>query len=164
MSSEEREYLLKEVSKLLFICLYEMQRTTVPDWQSLHLSVAQLKVLLVLSFKGPQAISQVAELLAIGHPTASHLVERLVQAGLAERVEDPADRRSTQARLTEPGETLAQRLWQGRGEHLESNLARLTDQDLLALRQGLRAFNYVAAFLSPGTPLGQEDREADLPE
>jgi DNA-binding MarR family transcriptional regulator len=164
VSANERELMLKEVSKLLFICLYEMQRTTMQEWQSLNLSVAQLKVLLVLSFKGPLAISKVAELLHIGHPTASHLVERLVQAELAERVEDAADRRSTLARLTASGETLIQRLWQGSGERLQSSLVHLTDQDLIALREGLQAFNYAIAFQSPGELVNQERLENDISE
>lgn len=164
MSSGEREQMLKEVGKLLFICFYEMQRGIMQEWQDLNLSTAQLKVLLTLNFKGPLAISKVAELLHIGHPTASHLVERLVQAELVERVEDASDRRSTLARLTAAGESLTRRLWQGRGEHLESSLTRLTDQDLIALREGLRAFNYVVSFLAPGAPAYQERQEKDVRE
>lgn len=157
--SEERHQVISEVGKLLFVCLYEMQRTTVQDWQSLNLSMAQLKVLLTLSFKGPMAISKIGELLNISHPTASHLVERLVQASFVERIEDATDRRSTLARLTQEGEALAQRLWQGRAEHLQSCLAQLSAEDLSALRQGLRALNEIAEFLPTSTPAGHEHLE-----
>jgi DNA-binding transcriptional ArsR family regulator len=84
--AEERDQSIHEASKLLFLCLYDLQKNVMQDWQSLNMTMAQLKVLITLSFKGPAAISKVAEALSISHPTASHLVDRLVQTGLVERV------------------------------------------------------------------------------
>jgi DNA-binding MarR family transcriptional regulator len=159
--AEEHDEAISEVSKLLFLLLYDMQRTVMQDWQSLNMTMAQVKVLMTLRFKGPAAISKVAEVLGISHPTASHLVDRLVQAGLVERVEHATDRRSTLARLTEPGETLAQRLWQGRMDHQHNCLAQLDEQDLAALRQGLRALNRVAASLPSEPPAGHDPLEGD---
>src|SRR5438445_385086 len=128
--SEEREQAISDASKLVFDCMYDMQRTTMQDWQSLNMSMAQIKVLMILSFKGSAGISKLAEVLCISHPTASQLVDRLVQAGYVERVESTTDRRITLARLTEGGEQLAQRLWQGRMGHLRYCLAQLDEQDL----------------------------------
>lgn len=156
---EEQDQAISEVGQLLFICLYEMQRTTVQDWQSLNLSMAQLKVLLTLSFKGAMAISKIGELLSISHPTASHLVEKLVQAQLVAREEDPADRRATLAHLTTSGEALARRLWQGRNEHLANCLRQIDQQDLAALRQGLRALNKLVELLPTSSPAGHEHLE-----
>ncbi len=161
--SEEREQLIKEACKLVFDCLYDMQRTTMQDWQSLNISMAQIKVLMILSFKGPAAISKLAEELGVSHPTASQLVDRLVQAGHVERVESTTDRRITLARLSEGGEQLAQRLWQGRMSHLRYCLARLDEQDLAALRQGLRALNSIIASLPTEPPAGNRPQEGDLP-
>jgi DNA-binding MarR family transcriptional regulator len=159
--SEEHDQPISEVSKLLFLCLYDLQRTVWQDWQSLNLTMAQLKVLLTLSFKGPAAISKLAEALSISHPTASHLADRLVEAGLVERVEHATDRRVTLARLTQSGETLAQRLWQGRLDHLHRCLAQLDAQDLAALRQGLRAFSHVVASLPAEPPAGHGPQQED---
>jgi len=154
---EEPEQSIAEAIKLLFDCLYDLQRTVMQDWQSLNLSMAQVKVLMTLSFKGENSISRLAEALSIAHPTASQLVDRLVQAGLAERVEGATDRRFTLARLTEAGEQLAQRLWQGRMSHLQHSLAQLDQQDLAALRQGLRALNRITASLPAEPPTGDCD-------
>jgi DNA-binding MarR family transcriptional regulator len=139
--AEEKEQVINDATKLLFDCMFEMQRTVMQDWQSLNMSMAQLKVLMTLNFKGPVPISKLAEALGISHPTASQLVDRLVQAGLVERMESSTDRRFTLARLNQAGEQLAQRLWQGRIGHLHSCLAQLDEPDLTALRQGLRALN-----------------------
>ena len=157
--SEEREQSIADASKLLFDCVYDMQRTVMQDWQSLNMSMAQLKVLMTLSFKGQNSISKLAELLGVSHPTASQLVDRLVQAGLVARVEQATDRRFTLARLTQAGEQLAQRLWQGRMGHLHQCLAQLDAQDLAALRQGLRALNRITASLPTEPPAGADPLE-----
>ena len=143
--SEQNETNINETSKLFFALLYNVQRTTKTDWQSLDLTMAQLKVFLTLNFEGEMPISKLAETLGISHPTASHLVERLVQAGLVERVEYAADRRYTLARLSSQGNMMVQRLRQGRENHLQHWLVQLNEPDLAALRRGLEALNRVVA-------------------
>ena len=63
--SEEEDQSINEVSKLLLECVFYLQRTVLQDWQGLTISMAQLKVLITLSFKGPTAISRLAEALGI---------------------------------------------------------------------------------------------------
>src|SRR5947208_3576218 len=130
---------LQEVMELFFLCGYEMQRTAATEWENLELTAAQLKVLFTLAFEGKATIGTIAHILHISPPTASHLVDRLVQAGLVERVEHAIDRRSTLARLTEQGETMVRRLRQGRLDRLRSWLTQLGVQDIAALEQGLHA-------------------------
>jgi DNA-binding MarR family transcriptional regulator len=130
---------LHEVMELFFILGYELQKTAARQWWDLDLTMAQFKVLLTLVFEGQVAIGTIAETLGIGPPTASHLVDRLVQAGLVERVEYSVDRRYTLARLTPQGEITMRRLRQGRMDQLQSYLTRLDSQDLAALHQGLKA-------------------------
>src|SRR5205807_10147691 len=96
---------LHEVIELFSIFVYKVQRTTATEWWTLELTMAQLKVLLTLAFEDEATIGKIAETLGIGPPTASHLVDRLVQAGLVERVERSTDRRYTLASLTPQGET-----------------------------------------------------------
>jgi DNA-binding MarR family transcriptional regulator len=143
--SQQDETNIHETSKLFFTLLYNVQRTTKADWQSLDLTMAQLKVFLTLNFEGEMPISKLAQTLDISHSTASHLVERLVQAGLVERIEHAADRRYTLARLTFQGAMMVQRLRQGREYYLQHWLVQLGEQDLVALQQGLEALNRVVA-------------------
>ncbi|HEY7418096.1 MAG TPA: MarR family transcriptional regulator, partial [Ktedonobacteraceae bacterium] len=145
--------------------LSNMQQTVMQSWQGLNMTMAQLKVLLTLSMKRSAAISKLAHILNVSHPTASQLVDRLVQAGLVERVEDTTDRRVTLARLTEAGTALAQSLWHGRTGHLHDRLAQLDEQDLIALRQGLRALSCIMVQSSSEEPAAehnpQEKRSPD---
>jgi DNA-binding MarR family transcriptional regulator len=63
-------------------------------------------LLLALFHIAPATIGQLAEHMHVGQSAASLLVDRLVQAHLAERTDDPADRRRALVRLTEEGEAL----------------------------------------------------------
>ncbi len=80
------------------------------DWINVEISTAQIKVIFVLHFGGPHSLNQLAGRLNVGQPTASHLVEKLVQAGYASRVEAPTDRRAIEVHLTEAGHAMADRL------------------------------------------------------
>src|SRR5579885_931803 len=108
----------------------------------LDLTLAQLRTLLVLAEEGPLVIGQIAHRLGIGLSTGGHLVDRLVQAGLAERAEDREDRRRTMARLTPKGEDLYMRLL-NRTRHLQSLLQRMREDELIVLLQGLQAMQRV---------------------
>jgi DNA-binding MarR family transcriptional regulator len=74
------------------------------DWADQGLSLSQIRLLLILAHIAPATIGQIADHLRIGQSAASLLVDRLVQAHLAERTDDPADRRRAIVRLTEAGE------------------------------------------------------------
>ena len=118
-------------------------------WMELDLSTAQLKTAITLYDSGAVPIGQIAELLGVGQPTASHLVDRLVQSGFVQRTEDSADRRRTLAELSAQGVKLVEQLRELRSEPLQRWLARLDDTALAALRQGFRALADVAKAEAP---------------
>jgi DNA-binding MarR family transcriptional regulator len=143
VSSLERERLVLAAFDGLRALMRTQQTISAPIWADLEISVAQLKTLFALATEGPATIGQVAEHLDISLPTASHLVERLVQAGLAERLEDPSDRRRALARLTPRAEELTGRLF-GCAHRMHGWLGKLDDADLAALAQGVGALLRVA--------------------
>src|SRR5215212_5656876 len=113
-------------------------------WMELDLSMAQLKTLMTLYNRGAAPIGQIAECLGIGQPTASHLVDKLVNIQLAVRTEDPLDRRRTLAQLSPEGEELAERINQVRFGTLRRWLTQLDNATLAAYLQGSRALADVA--------------------
>jgi DNA-binding MarR family transcriptional regulator len=127
-----------------------LQGATINDWLDLDCSLAQLKALFVIARAEPVAIGRVAEALQIGLPTASHLVDRLVQDGLVARASDPADRRRTLASLTAEGALRCARLRQGSVARLHSWIDQLDDAERVALACGLQALARVAQTNLPG--------------
>ena len=121
-----------------------VQQQNVTDWMELDLSTAQLKVLFIVNFRGPLPISQIAHMVGIGAPTASHLVEKLVQAGLIERIESGSDRRVVHAQVTAEGRATALRFRQGRTDIMRHWISQLSADDQAALDKGLQALFRVA--------------------
>jgi DNA-binding MarR family transcriptional regulator len=143
----DRETLIQEAQRTQRIVVSAiMQQVSLPSFLDLDISMAQLKGMFILASSGTSTVSQLADRLRIGRSAASLLVDRMVADGLVERTEDSEDRRRTMLRLSRRGEELIARLRQGREERnpLPAWLAKLSDQDLRALVQGLRALAAVA--------------------
>lgn len=121
-------------------------------WIGLDLSMAQLKTIFTLYDVGALPIGQLADLLGVGQPTASHLTDKLVQAGFVVRTEDPVDRRRTLAELSAGGVELIEQLREMRSEPMQRWLAQLDDTALAALQLGLRALADVARAEAPSKP------------
>lgn len=129
---------VEQITELFAHCMLTLQTTAQPDWLHLDLTLAQMKVLFVLLWHDSISVSEVAERLGIGQPTASHLVDRLVRAGWAMRQENPANRRYTLVQLSEQGRSMVERLRQGRLEQLRTCLHHLSLDELIVVQQGLQ--------------------------
>ncbi len=108
-------------------------------WADQGLSLPQIRLLFVLAHFGPATINQIAERLHSGQSATSLLVDRLVQAHLAERTDDPADRRRAIVRLTEEGEALMGRRRAGQ-QFLHAWLSGLDETHLTMVIETLTAF------------------------
>jgi DNA-binding MarR family transcriptional regulator len=70
------------------------------------LTMAQMVALHLLTHLGPVSVSAVAACLKLSRPAASHLLDRMVTAGLVGRSEDPVDRRHKRIAITPSGRDL----------------------------------------------------------
>jgi DNA-binding MarR family transcriptional regulator len=109
-----------------------------PFWMQHDLTISQLKALVILDARGSLTVSLVATRLGIGRPSASILVEQLVQQNLVAREEDRLDRRRSLVSLTDAGREFMERLYH-LYDPLGGWLEQLTDRDLESLVSGFRA-------------------------
>lgn len=101
------------------------------------LSLSQLRVLTYLK-RCPQAsLTDVSEYLDVTRPTMSGTIERLVQRGLVDRVEDPQERRRVLLSLTATGVQQLQQVTEATREKMAQKLLHLSDVQLQQLMQGL---------------------------
>ncbi|HLA15708.1 MAG TPA: MarR family transcriptional regulator [Candidatus Limnocylindrales bacterium] len=98
-----------------------------PELVELSLSMAQMKVLYVLWARREIQMSELVPVLGVSLSTVSGLVDRLVEAGLAGRRDDPADRRHVVVAIT------------GRGIELMDRFRELGLTQFRALISGLDA-------------------------
>ena len=111
--------------------IYNALGTRIPtEWLSSDLTVAQLRVLLVLHTEGPSRMSSIASTLNIALSTATGIVDNMVKKALVEREDDPQDRRLVICKLSPQGQEIINRLWTSGQFKLEKLLDGLTLEQL----------------------------------
>lgn len=112
------------------------------------LTMQQLKVLAVIALDPERATGRdLAGLLRVSLASMSGIVDRLVEHGMIERVEDRADRRVRRLVVTEAGQATIRSLVSSSGAIPKPVLRRIGLDDLRALVQGIRALDRATAEL-----------------
>lgn len=114
-----------------------MQFNAVSHWLMLELTFAQARALIILAARKELTVSQLAKLLGVGNPTASILVQQLVERDLVTRTESTSDRRQTVIRLSRQGTEIGSGRRREREKQWQRWLSHLSDDDLSALARGL---------------------------
>jgi len=104
----ERSALAHEIWELNLRVHDQAMRLFGPSEVPLDLTVQQLRVLNLVAAEPGLTSQDLAHGLAVSAPTASGLVDRLVEKDILERRRDPGDRRLRRLYLTELGEQAAQ--------------------------------------------------------
>jgi len=92
--------------------IYRTIKLSVPsEWLTSDMTVAQLRVLLILHADGPSQMSFIASSLGIAVSTATGIVDNLVRKGLVTRGADPEDRRLVICMLSPQGQETINRMW-----------------------------------------------------
>ena len=103
-----------------------------------------------------------SEHLGRGLPSVTGMVDRLVNKGLVERVEDPSDRRVVACRLTDEGKRAVERFWQVSRERRLALADALTLDELEAVVPALDIFIRAAARRETERPAPAADRAVSL--
>jgi DNA-binding MarR family transcriptional regulator len=102
-----------------------------PAWFDLDLTKGQVRTLFALhGGGGATSLSALADRLGVSAPTASVVVDQLVQRGYVERTTDVADRRRVLLHVADPGEVLLAGLTEDRRLSLQTWLEHMTDEEL----------------------------------
>jgi len=92
------------------------------------LTMAQMVALHLLTHLGPVSVSSIAACLKLSPPATSHLLDRMVVAGLVGRTEDPIDRRHKRIEITATGRELIEGTNDRRAREFTRVLSSLTDE------------------------------------
>ena len=126
-----RETLVQQILKISEDIFNAIPINIPMDWLSSDLTIAQLRVLLVLRVQGANRMGSIASALEIALPTATGIVDNLVKKDLVVRETDPEDRRLVICRLSIEGQKLVNKLWHSGQYQMENLLDGLTLQQLL---------------------------------
>ena len=109
------------------------------SWLKGSLSLIHLHVLTVLEADGPLPMSRLADTLDVSVASMTGIIGRMEERDLVERVHDDEDRRVVIVRPTATGNAVFTDMTEERRVRLTALLGRLADDELSALRIGLRA-------------------------
>lgn len=104
-----------------------------------QVTLPQFRVLVMIASRGPLNLTSVAQGLDVHASNATRLCDKLVQAGLIQRSEDPADRRNIVLRLTAAGYQRVQEVTDQRRAAIAEILANMPAElrdDLVAVLRG----------------------------
>jgi DNA-binding MarR family transcriptional regulator len=105
--------------------------------RSTGMSMAQMGLLMFLYHGSGCAVHAIGAHMGISRPAASMLADRLVRAGLAERTEQPGDRRGRRVALSAGGREFVDRAMRERDRWIDDLAARLSPAEEAAVRRVL---------------------------
>jgi DNA-binding MarR family transcriptional regulator len=117
------------------------------------ITIAQFRTLVILSNRGPINLATLASLLGVQPSATGRMVDRLVSAGLIDRLPHPTSRRELLAALTKRGRDVVRRVT----EHRHTEIASIVEKMPPAERHGL--VRALTAFTAAG---GEPDASLDI--
>lgn len=102
---------------------------------SSHLTLSQLRILMLLARHGSVSGSELAAMLGIGAAALTGMIDRLVVQDLVARAEDPHDRRVRRIGLTRTGRDLIGSIFNAGEAKMRTLLSRLSAEELDLIAQ-----------------------------
>ena len=124
------------------------------------LTPTQVAALATLQRRGAVPVGVLAEAERISAPTATKVVDKLVRAGLVERLAHPDDRRVSLVAVTQAGHDLLAATRRHKTAWLATRLAALDPEDRNRL---LDAVEVLERLVAPDEPTGDPTGEAASP-
>jgi DNA-binding MarR family transcriptional regulator len=104
-----------------------------------HLTLSQLRIMVLLSRQGNVSVGELARLLGVGLAALSGMIDRLVLLDLVTRTEDLRDRRVRRIGLTRAGTELIASIVTAGAEKQRRLLSRLSAQELGVVAEAMEA-------------------------
>jgi len=141
------------VARIFFDALHSLMHRTAPrDLELMNesgLTIPQIVALHVLSQRGACTVGDLADCTRLSPAATSHLVERLVRLGLANRAEDVEDRRQKRVTVSPDGAAILGRLEQKRLETIGEAVGHLSPATRGKLAEAMQAVLAEASAKAP---------------
>lgn len=118
-----------------------------PEFLEVGVTMSQAKMLYLVQAEPDIRMSDLSARLLVSISTVSGVVDRLVDQGLLDRRDDPADRRHAVIRITDAGATQLQLFRELNAGQFRALAARIADADLAVVE---RALDILATALGTG--------------
>ncbi|MFL5726430.1 MAG: MarR family winged helix-turn-helix transcriptional regulator [Chloroflexota bacterium] len=122
-----------------------------PEFTAFDLTMAQAKLLYVVTATKDLSVSEIAARLGVTISTASGAVDHLVSVGLLDRVDDPANRRQVRVSVTPLGRETLERMRELNTRQLRALFDLVADTDLAVVERAIRILTDAIAAGEPAT-------------
>jgi DNA-binding MarR family transcriptional regulator len=125
--------------------MHRLMATHAPELNAIELTMSQTKAMYLVIASGPMRMSELAARLHVTNSTATGQADRLVELGLLERREDPADRRQVVVSATPHAEQILERFRELNSRRMREMLARIDAADLPTVERALSILDAAVA-------------------
>jgi DNA-binding MarR family transcriptional regulator len=125
--------------------MHRLMATHAPELSALDLTMSQTKAMYLVLATGPMRMSELAHRLGVTNSTATGQVDRLVELGLVDRHEDPADRRQVVVSATAHGSATLEQFRELNSRRMRELLAHTEAGDLTTIERAIRILDAAAA-------------------
>jgi DNA-binding MarR family transcriptional regulator len=122
--------ILRAITRISYLITRARRHDRVRTVAAVPLDRAAVMVLGQLAEAGPARTSELADRLGVEAPHVTRQVHRLQQAGYADRVPDPGDRRAQLIQLTPAGRAASDRIREAGTAGMQTALAHWSPQEL----------------------------------
>ncbi|RFD24768.1 MarR family transcriptional regulator [Mycobacterium uberis] len=105
------------------------------------ITIPQFRTLVILSSRGPVNLATLASLLGVQPSATGRMVDRLVAAGLIDRLPHPTSRRELLAALTKRGREVVRRVTAQRRSEIARIVEKMPSSERRGLVRALTAFS-----------------------
>lgn len=105
-----------------------------------RVTLQQFRALVLLAGTGPTRIGALAQRLGVHQSTFTRTTDRMVEAGIVRRVENPDNRREVLVEATEVGLAYVREVMLRRRQEVERSLRVLDPQERASVRRALETF------------------------
>ena len=137
MKDDYKEELIERFVEAVGYLTRQLHSYGLDEWESLDMTVPQIRTLVLLERAGPVRMGNIASYLGRALSATTTVVDRLVEKGLVDRAWDPSDRRVVICRLTDEGKQDLEQFWRVRRERLQLLVDFLDVEQLETLVRGL---------------------------
>lgn len=135
----------------------QMHTSRLDEWESLDMTIPQIKALVLLRRMGPLRMGNISIFLGRALSATTTVVDRLVEKELVDRVSDPNDRRVVICELTESGRQAVERFWRIGRERLDIVADTLEVEQLETVVRGLQHIHTAVGEIKKNTAAVQPE-------
>ena len=150
---DSKQVLIKQVTIAIEEFLNTAPRNVSQDWFKSNLTMAQVRMMLLIEELPGSRMGDLANSLGISMPSATGIADQLVNKQLIERLPDVEDRRSILCYLTGSGLDITRRLTAARRSNSAIRLEPLSSNELhqllAAMNTAIKAINKAKAAQNP---------------